>query len=90
MRTQNDVQAWLNKNSISNEEAVSVANWLNSCEEYNYLFNIRSSNTGKTLQDVIDFVNSESPQTDYSQIVAQFEKVRKEVNKLEKLINKIR
>jgi hypothetical protein len=79
----------LDKNSISNEEAVSVANWLNSCEEYSYLFNIHSSNTGKTLQDVIDFVNSESPQTDYSQIVAQFERVRKEMNKLEKLINKL-
>ena len=89
MRTQKEVQEWLNKNSISNEEAVSVANWLNSCEEYSYLFNIRSSNTGKTLQDIIDFVNSESPQTDYSQIVAQFEKVRKEMNKLEKLINKL-
>lgn len=90
MRPQKELQDWLNKTVISVDEVRDVDNWLNTCGEYDSKFNFVWNKNGATLQDVIDFVNSESPQTDHSQIVAQYEKVRKEMNKLEKLINRMR
>ncbi len=90
MRPQKELQKWLDNHLVDKDEVQSIKKWLQSCEEYDSTLLIYFKENGVTLQDVIDFVNSESPQTDYSQIVAQFEKVRKEMNKLEKLINKIR
>lgn len=90
MRTQKEVQTWLDNNPIDSNEAESIRLWLGSCSEYSASFCcVVWSHDGKTLQDVIDFVNSTSPQKDLNPLVAQFEKVEKEIAKLRKLINKL-
>lgn len=90
MRTQKELQGWLDNHLVDKDEFISINKWLQSCEEYDSVLLIYCKENGATLQDVIDFVNSEPPQIDHSQIVAQYEKVRKEMNKLEKLINRMR
>ena len=92
MRNAVDVQLWLDKVQIKADNISSVKNWLWATDEYNgtsFDFNIEEY--GKTLIDVIEFVNSPSPSKDkdLSPIVAQFAKVKKEVDKLQKLIAKI-
>lgn len=90
MKTEKELQIWLNQNPISHEESGSVIRWIYSGGEYSESVNFSvSTEGGKTLQDVIDFVNSTSPQTDLNPLVAQFEKVEKEIAKLRKLINKL-
>jgi len=89
MKTSKELQKWLDNHQISKEEVVSVKRWLQSCEEYDSTLNIYFKEDGYTLQDVIDFVNSTSSQTDLNPLVAQFEKVEKEVAKLRKIINKL-
>lgn len=89
MRTNKEVQEWLDNNPILIDELVDVKRWLLS---QGFSFRpIYVSDDGLTLIDVIDFVNSPSPskEKDLSPIVAQFSKVKKEVDKLEKLINKL-
>jgi len=89
MRTNKELQEWLDNNPILIDELVDVKRWLLS---QGFLFRpIYVSNDGLTLIDIIDFVNSPSPskEKDLSPIVAQFAKVKKEVSKLEKLINKL-
>ena len=89
MRTNKELQEWLDNNPILIDELVDVKRWLLS---QGFLFRpIYVSNDGLTLIDIIDFVNSPSPskEKDLSPIVAQFAKVKKEVSKLEKLISKI-
>ena len=93
MRTQKELQQWLRTNQINKDDVLSVWNWLDTSEEYdiaNLSFKDDCGNgSGKTIQDVIDFVNSTSPQTDLNPLVAQFEKVEKEIAKLRKIINKL-
>jgi len=90
MRTQKEVQKWLDSHQISKEEIVSLRRWLQSCPEYDAPeLVIYGTEFGSTLQDFINFVNSESEETDLSPIIAQFEKIEKEILKLRKLINKL-
>ena len=89
MRTNKEVQGLLDNNPILIDELVDVKRWLLS---QGFSFRpIYVSADGLTLIDVIDFVNSPSPskEKDLSPIVAQFAKVKKEVDKLQKLIEKL-
>lgn len=93
MRTQKEVQDWLNKIPLRPSDFDAIKKWLDIYfDNNNFIYLVTKLDyDGVTLQDIIDFVNSPSPiKDDFSPIVAQFEKVRKEMNKLEKLINKIR
>lgn len=89
MRTNKEVQEWLDNNPILIDELVDVKRWLIS-QRFSFR-PIYVSDEGLTLIDVIDFVNSPSPskEKDLSPIVAQFAKVKKEVDKLQKLISKL-
>ena len=91
MRTNKEVQEWLNNNPIDINEVDAVELWLNSNRQHELMFTLEFTNGGKTLPDVIDFVNSPSPskEKDLSPIVAQLAKVKKEVDKLQKLIEKL-
>lgn len=89
MRTQDELQRWLDENSILTEELIAVTKWFGS-QHFPY-HAIYTSNEGKTLIDVIEFMDTPSPskEKDLSPIVAQFAKVKKEVDKLQKLIAKL-
>ena len=92
MRAEKELQEWLNRNPINYEESEGVMRWLYSCWAYSESINFGIlKEGGATLIDVIDFINSPSPskEKDLSPIVAQFAKVKKEVDKLQKLISKL-
>ena len=94
MRTKVEIQSWLDKNPVKKDEVQPICNWLNSIEEYNghsfsLTTNVPNAEKGLTLIDVIEFVNSPYSQTDLNPLVAQFEKVEKEMLKMRKLINKL-
>ena len=85
MRTEKEVQKWLSTNTISDDEVFSIHTWLSNCAEYNEKFNVTCSRGGKTLQDVIDFVYSQS-EPDSTSILNQIEKIEKELRKLKKML----
>lgn len=92
MRTAKEVQNFLYSVKIKADNIDSVKNWLWATDEYNgtaFTFNMEEN--GLTLIDVIDFVNSPSPtkEKDLNPLVAQFEKIEKEILKMRKLINKL-
>ena len=90
MRTAIEVQEFLDKNPITDSDLQSVANWLGLTYTCGWVFKHLEVG-GVLLPDVIEFVNSPSPskEKDLSPIVAQFAKVKKEVDKLEKLISRL-
>ncbi len=87
MRTEKEMQEWLYNNPIKLEESSSIRQWLNTNGIYGVT--MRLTDSGKTLPDVIEFTNSLSPEPDYSKIIEQLDKLRKNVNELEKLVNKL-
>lgn len=91
MRTEKEVQNWFNNNPVLTDEYGPIQRWIESVGEYKNRFKIIASPLGKNMFDVVDFVNSPSPpkEKDLSPIVAQFAKVKKEIIKLEKLIQKL-
>ena len=87
MRTKKEMQEWLYQNTIKLGESSSIRQWLNTNGIYGVT--MRLTDSGKTLPDVIEFANSLSPEPDYSKIMEQLDKLRKNVNELEKLVNKL-
>ena len=84
MRTEKEVQKWLSTNTVCREEASAVNTWLKSSDDYTKL-SVTCSRGGKTLQDVIDFVYSQS-EPDITSILNQIEKIEKELRKLKKML----
>lgn len=89
MRTEKEIQEWLDNNPIKLGESSSVRQWLDTNGIYDIKTYINFTDGGKTLPDVIEFANSLSPEPDYSKIIEQLDKLRKNVNELEKLVNKL-
>ena len=90
MRTAKEVQNFLDSVKIKADNIDSVIQWLWTSDEYKefpFTFNIEEN--GLSLPDIIDFVNSPSPtkEKDLNPLVAQFEKIEKEMMKMRKLIN---
>ena len=90
MRAEKEVQEWFEKTIIRIDNFKAICNWIAS-SGISCTINMHTGESGATLIDVIDFVNSPSPskEKDLSPIVAQFAKVKKEVDKLQKLIAKL-